>query len=560
MSFNGGSTMMQIPLNMGIICDRGAQVQPYEKIITKIQGGYHEITYHEHQQRVYRLASALSKWGLREGDRVGTFQWNTARHYQCYHALPSMGAVLHTLNIRLGPVDLAYVVNHAGDRVVIIDADLLPAFEAIPIEQLDGVELFIVCGTDEKRGGWTSSLPRAVDYDDFLSSGDPFFQWPELDENAPMGLCYTSGTTGKPKGVCYSHRSCYLHTISNAMTDALGISSLDVILPVVPMFHAMSWGVPFITLMVGARICQLNRFLAPKPTLDFFVDYGATFSTGVPTIWQGVRQELIQNPSLGKKLKLKRLTCGGSPPAPEMMKWFKDELDVEFIQGWGMTETSPLVTLGKFVSKTKHLNWTDDQKFENVKKAGICLPGIQMKIVDLDDFDKELPHDGVAQGELLLRGPWITGAYYKAPETKNKFHKGWLTTGDITSIDEDGNLIVRDRSKDVIKSGGEWISSLDMENHIVALDGVVMAAVVAQPHPKWDERPIAIVVTSDTPPTKEQIIDHCKSIFAKFQLPDDVLFWKEIPLGATGKMNKAQIRKILSEQKYVLPSLRQSKL
>lgn len=550
--------MMQIPLHMGILCDRGAKLQPDNKIVTKIEGGYHEITYREHQQRVYRLASALSKWGVNQGDRIGTFQWNTARHYQCYHAIPCMGAVLHTLNIRLGPKDLSYVASHAGDRVVIIDADLLPAFEAVPVEELNGIELFIVCGTNEKRGGWKTTLPRTVDYDDFLSTGDAFFPWPVIDENAPMGLCYTSGTTGNPKGVCYSHRSCYLHTITNAMTEALGIDGLETVLPVVPMFHVMSWGVPFITMMVGAKLCQLNRFLAPGPTLEFFIDHDVTFSTGVPTIWQGVRAALIANPSLGKKLKLTRLTCGGSPPAPDMMRWFKDNVNIEFIQGWGMTETSPLVTLGKYVSKTKHLTWTEEEKFENIAKAGITLPGLEMKIVDLDDFDKELPQDGIAQGEVLLRGPWITGAYYKAPNTKDKFHKGWLTTGDIASIDVEGNLIIRDRSKDVIKSGGEWISSLDMENHVVGLDGVGMAAVVAQAHPKWDERPVVVIVPVGTPPTKEEVIEHCKSKFAKFQLPDDVLYWKEIPLGATGKMNKLQIRKILAEQNYVLPSLRET--
>lgn len=560
-SFTGGSTMQRVPLNMATLCDRGAYLQPDEKIITKIEGGYHEITYREHQTRVYRLASALAKHGINRGDRVGTFQWNSARHYQSYHAIPCMGAVLHTLNIRLGPVDLAYVVQHAGDRIVIIDADLLPAFEVIPPAQLDGIELFIVCGTDEKRGGWSSTLPRTVDYDDFLATGDDFFAWPEMDENEPMGLCYTSGTTGNPKGVCYSHRSCYLHTISSNLPDCLGISGTDVVLPVVPMFHVMSWGVPFITMMLGTRICHLNRFMAPQPTLKFFTDYNVTYSSGVPTIWQGIRQVLKADPSLGAGLTLKRLTCGGSAPAPDMMKWFKDHFNIEFIQGWGMTETSPLCTLGKFVSKSKHLDWTEEERFGNVLKAGILIPGLTIKIVDVDDFDKELPQDGIAQGEVLLRGPWITGAYYRAPETKSKFWKGWLTTGDIGSIDTEGNLIIRDRSKDVIKSGGEWISSVDMENLIVGLEGVEMCAVVAQPHPKWDERPVAIVIISPGATiTKDRVIEHCKSKFARFQLPDDVLFWKEIPLGATGKMNKKGIRDMLKEQGYMLPSLAASSL
>eukprot|EP00035_Acanthoeca_spectabilis_P031411 m.14018 g.14018 ORF g.14018 m.14018 type:complete len:560 (-) comp4738_c0_seq1:180-1859(-) len=556
MSFDGGSTMMRTPLMLSTLMDRGAQLQPDETIVTKVANGYHEITYREHQRRVYKLASALSKFGVQQGDRIGSFCWNTARHYQLYHAVPSMGAVLHTLNIRLGPTDLSYILNHAGDSVVVVDADLLPALEKVPHSELSGVKLFIVCGTDEQPGGWRSTLPRTVDWDAFLATGDDFFSWPEVDENQIMGLCYTSGTTGRPKGVAYSHRSTYLHTITSCLPDALGLSVVDVVLAVVPMFHAMSWGVPFITLMLGCRICHLNRFLAPQPTLEFFTDYGVTFSSGVPVIWQGVRQILTANPNLGKGLKLTRLTCGGSAPAAEMMRWFLNMYKIEFVQGWGMTETNPLATLSKLVGKSSDVSKSLDEQFSNVEKAGLLLPGLQMKIVDLDDFDKELPRDGVAQGELLLKGPWITGAYYRNPDSKNKFHRGWLTTGDIASIDLEGYLIIRDRSKDVIKSGGEWISSIDMENHIAALPGVAMAAVVAQPHPKWDERPVAIVMKQpNSTITKDAVIEHCKSAFAKFQLPDDVLFWDSIPLGATGKMSKKDIRELLKAQKYVLPDL-----
>mmetsp|Transcript_3770 Transcript_3770/g.9481 ORF Transcript_3770/g.9481 Transcript_3770/m.9481 type:complete len:326 (-) Transcript_3770:229-1206(-) len=322
------------------------------------------------------------------------------------------------------------------------------------------------------------------------------------------------------------------------------------------MFHALAWGVPFGALMLGCRMCMLNRFMGPAPTLEFFTDYGVTISNGVPTIWQGIQSILTANPVLGKELKLNRITCGGSAPSSAMMQWYLQSYNVEIIQAWGMTETNPLATLSRFVGKGKHTHWTKEEKFENVQKAGLILPGLEMKIVDLEDFDKELPQDGVAQGELLMRGPWIAGAYYKNPDSKVKFHRGWLTTGDIASIDPEGYLIIRDRSKDVIKSGGEWISSIDMENHIMALEGVEMAAVVAQPHPRWDERPVAVVVKSaGSTVTKDTVIGHCKTVFAKFQLPDDVLFWDAIPFGATGKMSKKDIRDILKKENYVLPTL-----
>lgn len=550
------ATTMRTPLNLSKLCDRAALLQPDEKIITKIEGGYHTITYREHQGRVFRLASALAKWGVRVGDRVATLCWNTARHYQCYHAVPCMGAVLHTLNLRLGPVDLGYILHHAGARVLVVDADQLPAVEALAEADLAHVELIVVCGTDERPGGWSSPLRRTVDWDAFLATGEPTFAWPELDEDAPMGLCYTSGTTGRPKGVAYSHRGTYLHTLTAALPDSLGIRGTDVVLPVVNMYHALAWGIPYITLMLGCRFCNLNRFLAPGPTLEFFRDHGVTMSNGVPTIWQGIRGILNANPELGRGLALKWLTVGGSAPPPEMMRWYYEKYGIQFIQAWGMTETGPLATLAKMVVRKADLALDADGQFANVVKAGILVPGLEMKIVDPDDYDRELARDGQAQGELLIRGPFITGAYYKNPDAQKKFHNGWLTTGDIASIEPGGDLLILDRSKDVIKSGGEWISSVDLENHIQSHSSVAMSAVVAQPHPKWDERPVAVVVcNTGCSVTKAEVIEWCKSKFARFQLPDDVLFWSEIPMGSTGKMSKKAIRDKLQQDGYVLPTL-----
>lgn len=554
------STMQSPPLLLHRLLDRGPRLQSDNRVITKIDNGYHELSYKQHMIQTYRLASALHKWGIKRGDMVATYCWNTGRHLQMYHAIPCMGAVIHTLNIRLSVEELTYIINHAEDKIIIIDADLLPQFEKIKVSDIPTVKAFIVCGKNEQPGGWSSKLPNTMDYDDFLSQfGSDYFEWPnDLDENAPMGLCYTSGTTGRPKGVCYSQRSTYLHTMVLAMTDVFKISGTDTILSIVPMFHVMSWGLPFVALMLGNRIVQNNRFTGPDYTLEMFVDQGVTFSAGVPTIWQGIRNTLMANKELSKKIKLQRLACGGSAPAMEMMKWYWDVHNVEFIQAWGMTETNPMGTIARQVSKYEHLSLSAEDKFQNVTKCGLISPGLEMQIRNSDNLDERVAEDGKASGELVIRGPWVTGSYYKNPAPKN-FHKGWLLTGDVASIDKGGYMKITDRSKDVIKSGGEWISSIDMENDIVSMPGIAMACCVAIPHPKWDERPVIIVEASgEVPvPSLSEIRTHLlKGQWAKFQLPDDILVWKEIPKTSTGKMSKKNARTILKKQGYVLPSLR----
>ena len=464
-----------------------------------------------------------------------------------------MGAVLHTLNIRLSPTDLEYIINHAKSRVIFADEDLLPLLGPL-FGKIPSVELLIICSHGE---GGESTFGNCVDYEDFISAQPLVFAWPEIDEHSPMGLCYTSGTTGKPKGVMYTHRSTYLHTMAQAMTDSMGLSALDSLCGIVPMFHAMGWGLPFTASMLGAKQVMPHKYMAPDRLLQLIVDEEVTISAGVPTIWQGIRLLLEADTQHKHDIsQLQRLTCGGSAPPVSMMRWYWEKHGVEMIQGWGMTETNPLGTLSRKVAKRSHLRLTEDQQFDNIAKAGLPIPGLELEI--FDENWQPLPHDGESVGELLIRGPWIAAEYYNDPQPE-KFHNGWLVTGDVAKIDAEQYLIIADRSKDLIKSGGEWISSVDLENHIVALPGVVQAAVVAQPHPKWDERPVALVIlAAGANITRDLIIDHCGAIFAKWQLPDDVIFVQQIPLTSTGKIDKKTIRANLEAEHYQLPDIRRA--
>ena len=544
--------MQRTPLLMSRIIDRGATVAPDVEIVTATDQGARRQTLAETRDRAHALAHALADAGIRPGDRVGTFMWNGSRHLEAYHASAGMGAVLHTLNIRLSPSDLEYIVGHAEDKLIIADADTLPLLDALA-GRIPSVQRVVVAVEDGFED-WSTVVAEAVDYEDFIAGKSNRYPWPELDENAPLGLCYTSGTTGNPKGVEYEHRSQYLHTMAQCMTDSMGLSATDTLLGIVPMFHAMGWGLPWSALMLGCKQVMPHRFMMPDRLVALMAAQRVTVSAGVPTIWQGVKAVIEANPDAYDLSALARVTCGGSAPPPSLIRWYHEALGVEMIQGWGMTETSPLATLSRRHMKHKHPTLSLDEQFDNVAKAGQLMPGLELDIFD-ENFNR-LPHDGEAVGEILVRGPWICSEYYKNPQP-DRFHDGWLLTGDVGKIDPEEYLIIADRSKDLVKSGGEWISSVDLENHIVALDGVAQACVVAQPHPKWDERPVALVVLdAGVEVNGETILAHCATAYAKWQLPDDILFVDGVPLTSTGKMDKKIVRADLADRGYVLPDLR----
>ncbi len=543
-------TMQNTPLLMSKILGRGAQLDPEVEVVTMQANGTHRQTLKQTWERANQLAHALAAHGIQIGDRVASFMWNNYRHLELYQGVPSMGAVLHTLNIRLSPADLEYIINHANDRVIFIDEDLLPLLEPIK-DKIPCVELIVVCRHGE---GCESDIDKQVDYEDFIAGQPEKYDWPEIDETAPMGLCYTSGTTGKPKGVMYTNRSTYLHTITECLTDTIGLSCVDSLLGIVPMFHAMGWGLPYAASMLGCKQVMPHRFMIPDAFLKLMHEEEVTISAGVPTIWQGVRAVLTAEPDKYDLSKLKKLTCGGSAPPVEMMRWYWDTFKIEMIQGWGMTETNPLGTISRMVAKRSHVGIDEEEQFKNIAKAGLAMPGLEMEI--FDEHWNPLPHDGEAVGELCIKGAWIASEYYNDPQP-DKFHDGWLVTGDVAKIDPGEYIIIADRSKDMIKSGGEWISSVDLENHIVGMADIAQAAVVAQPHPKWDERPVALVVlAADKQLDRDAILEHCCSKFAKWQLPDDILAVESLPLTSTGKLDKKAIRAQLEADNYQLPDLR----
>ena len=542
-------TMQNTPLLMSRIVGRGAMLDPDIEVVTMVTGGTHRQTLKETWDRANQLAHGLKDMGITIGDRVASFMWNNYRHLELYQGVPSMGAVLHTLNIRLPPADLEYIINHAQDKVIFIDEDLLPLLEPLK-GKIPCVEKIIICRYGD---GGESSFENQDDYENLIANRAVVYNWPEIDETSPMGLCYTSGTTGKPKGVMYTNRSTYLHTLALSLTDSVNLSALDSVYDIVPMFHAMGWGLPFNASMLGCKQVMPHRFMVPDAFLQLMQEEEVTISAGVPTIWQGVRVALEADPNKYDISKITRLTCGGAAPPLSLIRWYWDNYSIEMIQGWGMTETNPLGTLSRKVAKRSHLNISEDKQFENIAKAGLTMPGLEAEI--FDEQWNPLPHDGETIGELCIRGPWIASSYYNDPQP-DKFHDGWLVTGDVAKIDPEQYIIISDRSKDLIKSGGEWISSVDLENHIVAIDGVLQAAVVAQPHPTWGERPVALIVLEPgAEVSKETVLEHCSTMFAKWQLPDDVLSVDSIPLTSTGKIDKKVIRAKLDNDGYQLPGL-----
>jgi fatty-acyl-CoA synthase len=523
--------MQELPLNIPMIVRHAARQHPRKTIATKTADGVRVTTYAELFERARRLASALQGLGVKPGDRVGTFCWNHQAHLEAYVAVPCMGSVLHTLNIRLFDSDVAYIVEHAGDSVVIVDKSLWPAWSKVAARVTCVKHTIVV---DDAPG---PQPPGTHDYETLVAGAQPIAEFPDVPESAAAAMCYTSGTTGSPKGVVYSHRSNVLHCYAAAMADGLGISEKDVVLPIVPMFHANAWGLPYACLMVGADLVMPSRFMAPDVLVSLLVERGVTWAGGVPTVWQVLREPMK---AVRERLRLRAILCGGSAVPASLQKAYRDEVGVDITQAWGMTETSPIGSV--CTSLAAHGSGTSEQLAHVLNSQGRVAPGVEIRIVK--DDGSEAPWDGETFGEIQVRGNWIAAAYYK-DDSKERFKDGWLRTGDVATLDADGYIRIVDRTKDVIKSGGEWISSVRLEGLIMAHPAVAEAAVVGVAHPRWAERPLACVVkrkgTGDAL-TKEQVLEHLTPHVARFWLPDDVVFIEEVPKTSVGKFDKKVLR------------------
>ncbi len=541
--------MMDMPLLVSSILQHAARhFSDTEVVSRRVEGDLHRYTYADCERRSRRLADAFVRSGVGIGDRVATLAWNGYRHLELYYAVGGMGSVIHTLNPRLQPQQIAWIINHAGDVQLAFDLTFLPIVEAIA-EHCPNVKSWIaMCDAD--RQPKSAKIANLVNYESFLEQGSEGFEWPQVDERSAVGLCYTSGTTGNPKGAMYTHRSTILHAYASALPDAMGASSRDAILPVVPMFHVNAWGIPYSAPLVGAKLVFPGAQLDGKSLYELFEAEGVTFSAGVPTVWLGLLQHMQQ--AQARFSTLQRTVIGGSACPPAMIRAFREEHGVEVIHAWGMTEMSPLGTLCKL--QNKHLKLPEAAQQKLLEKQGHVIFGVDMKIVD--DQDNDLPWDGETFGNLMVRGPWVLKEYFRG-EGGDPLHydadgRGWFPTGDVATIDADGYMQVTDRSKDVIKSGGEWISSIELENLALAHPAVANAAVIGIPHPKWDERPLLVVVKKpDAQVTRDELIAWYEGKVAKWWTPDDVQFVEQIPLGATGKVLKTKLREQFAD--YRLP-------
>ena len=535
--------MMDTPLSIVSMIERAEKLFPKKEIISRTHSGIFEYTYKDMAERTRKLASVLKRLGVEKGDRVGTFAWNHHRHLEAYFAIPSIGAVLHTINIRLPGEHISYIVNHAEDKVLLIDIDLLPLIERVK-DDLKTVKAFIVMADDTELP--ESTLEPLYSYEQLISEGDAEFQFStDIDENDPAGMCYTSATTGLPKGVVYSHRGIVLHSMAAGLVDTLGISESDRILPVVPMFHANAWGLPFAATWFGSTQVFPGPQMTPQIIAELLEKYKVTITAGVPTVWLGLMQ-VLEKGSYNID-SIRAVVCGGSAAPKEMIRKFEVDYGIPFIHAYGMTETTPLATVARLKSYQQDL--PEDERLELRAKQGIIVPGLNMKVVD--DKGNEVPYDGKTMGELLLQGPWIADSYYKDDRSKNAFVDGWLKTGDVVTVDEEGFIKIVDRTSDLIKSGGEWISSVDLENGLMAHDDVIEAAVVAVPHEKWMERPVAFVVLKENAQTTKDDLLHFlehQLKFARWWLPDEIYFIEEIPKTSVGKFLKRELREIAKEK------------
>lgn len=529
--------MMNVPLTISSMIERAEKLFPKKEIVSRTHDTITTLTYKQLGERTRRLSSALQRLGIKEGERVGTLAWNHHRHVEAYFAIPSIGSVLHTINIRLSAQHISYIIGHAEDRILLVDEDLVPFVEKIQSELLT-VQAYIIM-TDKKELPETSLEP-VYHYEQLLTEGDPDFQFlKDIDENTPAGMCYTSATTGNPKGVVYTHRSTVLHCMTLGLADTAALSESDAAMAIVPMFHVNAWGLPFAATWFGSKQVLPGPMFTPKILLEMIQDEKVTLAAGVPTIWLGVLQELENNNY--DLSSMKRILCGGAAAPKSVIAAFEQKHSVPFVHAYGMTETSPLVTLARLKSYETDLSY--EEQLEIRSKQGYLVPGVEMKVVGVNG---EVKWDGAEMGELCLRAPWIAASYYNDERTIEGFRDGWLYTGDVVTVDEEGCVKIVDRAKDVIKSGGEWISSVDLENALMAHEAVFEAAVVAVPHPQWQERPVACVVQKqNSSVTKEELYEFLRPQFAKWWLPDDIVFMEEIPKTSVGKFLKQELRKEL---------------
>ncbi|MCM5569227.1 3-(methylthio)propionyl-CoA ligase [Burkholderiaceae bacterium FT117] len=542
--------MMDMPLLVSSLLQHAARHYGDTEIVSRrVEGDIHRYTYADCHERARQLADAFVRSGTAVGDRIATLAWNGYRHMELYYAVGGLGGVIHTINPRLHPEQIAWIVNHAGDTHLAFDLTFLPIVEAIAAKCPTVKSWIAMCDPDKQPK--SDKIPNLVNYEEFLAKGSAGYRWPELDERTACGLCYTSGTTGNPKGAMYAHRSTVLHAYAAALPDAMGASARDSILPVVPMFHVNAWGLPYICPLVGAKLVFPGPALDGKSLYELMEAEGVTYSAGVPTVWLGLLQHVG---SIGAKFSsLRRTVIGGSACPPAMIRAFNDQYGVEVIHAWGMTELSPLGTLSRL--QLKHEKLPEEAQRKILEKQGHVIFGIDMKIVG--DDGTELPWDGKTFGNLLVRGPWVIKEYFRGeggdPLEYDPDGRGWFPTGDVATIDADGYMQITDRSKDVIKSGGEWISTIDLENLAIAHPAVANAAVIGVAHPKWDERPLLIVAKKPgAEVTKEELIAFYEGKIAKWWTPDDVQFVDAIPLGATGKILKTKLREQFAG--YKLPT------
>jgi acyl-CoA synthetase (AMP-forming)/AMP-acid ligase II len=524
--------MQDDQLTLTRILERATTFYPRQQIITRTPTGDHRESYEEFGERVARLANALKDLGVGPADRVGSFGFNSYRHLELYFAVPCMGSVLHTLNIRLHPDQLAWIANHAEDKVIFVDDVLVPVFAKIA-PQLRSVRQVVVMGPGDR-----GDLSKPLDYESLLDGASPSIDWPELDEDTASAMCYTSGTTGNPKGVVYSHRSMVMHSYMINLAETVGITTRDAVLPVVPMFHANAWGMPYAATLAGAKQVFAGHLSAdPAALAELIEQERVTVLAGVPTVWIGLLHYLEKNPRDVSSIRY--ITAGGSAVPLSLIERFQRQLGVSLIQGWGMTETGPVAALSWLTPELEQL--PEEERFRQRARQGRVVPGIRFRVVAEDGT--EVPWDTKSMGEIQVKGNWVAATYYNDPEAKERFADGWLRTGDVAVVDEHGYLQIVDRTKDLVKSGGEWISSVELESALMGHPAVLEAAVIGVPHEEWQERPVACVVMKpDQEVTKEALLEFLAPKFPKWWLPDDVVFIAEIPKTSVGKFDKKVLR------------------